>query len=123
MKCDDKNRSDNDFEQHEKDKGKKHVLVEKLGHLTDLNDVHKHIINVISFLLMAEDFSIGGSILFQIIDQYVNYFEGGHVVNWAASHKDKMPQAPLQCTRWVEQSLVSMVKHATSLHIFTVIRK
>ena len=66
MKRDETNRVDDNLEQHDKDKGKKHVLVEKLGHLTDLNDVHKHIVNLISFLLMAEDFSKGlpGSILY-----------------------------------------------------------
>ena len=123
MKRDEKNRADNDFKQHEKDKGKKYVLVEKFGHLTDLNDVHKHIVNIILFLLMAEDFSkdLPGSILFRVIEQYVQYFEGGQVVNWAANHRSKIPQVPLQCACWVEQSLLLMVKHAKSLHDVTVI--
>ena len=61
-----KNQADDDFEYHDKDKTRKHVLVQKLGTLDVINDVIKNITNLVSFPHMAGDFTIGkpGSILY-----------------------------------------------------------
>ena len=71
---DKKDHDNKDFEKHNKDKTKKHFLVEKLGTLGNINDAVKNIINLMSFFLMAEDFTAGKCcpVLYQIMNQYTN---------------------------------------------------
>ena len=109
---DEENQANKDFEQHKKDKTKKHVLVEKLGILGDIIDVVKNITNLMSLFHMAEDLSRGqpNPTLYQINRQYTHYYQSKAVTNWMANHKKKCPRPP--CSSFSGQS--SLLLHWSS---------